>query len=100
MTSLGDGFLLSLQEHPDDDALRLIYADFLEDSGGEALAARAELIRVQVELSALPPLGRWAAERVSELTARQDELLARWERVWLGDWADVLDGWTFRRGFI
>jgi uncharacterized protein (TIGR02996 family) len=100
MTSLDDGFFHALQQDPDDDTLRLVYADFLEERGDEASAARAELIRVQVELAAPAPLGRRAPERAGRLAARQDELLTRWERVWLGDWADVLEGWAFRRGLV
>src|SRR5215510_5088291 len=65
-----------------------------------AQAARTELIRVQFELAAPVLLTRSTAERAAELTRRQAELLAAWERVWLGAWADVLDGWTFRRGFV
>jgi uncharacterized protein (TIGR02996 family) len=91
-----EGFFRALQEEPEDDAVRLVYADFLEEHGDEAATARAELIRVQVELAALAPLSR----RAAVLTAQQNELLARWERIWLGDWADVLGGWAFRRGFV
>jgi uncharacterized protein (TIGR02996 family) len=98
--TLGEGFLHALQQEPDDNALRLIYADFLEEHGGAAEAARAELIRVQVELATPGPGTAAGAQRLTELTARQDELLAQWERTWLGDWAGVLDGWTFRRGFV
>src|SRR5262245_26850393 len=96
MTSGDDLFFHALQQDPDDDNLRLVYADFLEESGDAASAARAEFVRVQVELAALPPLSRLAAG----LTARQDELLGEWERGWLGGWADVLDGWAFRRGLV
>jgi uncharacterized protein (TIGR02996 family) len=100
MSFQDDGFSHALQEEPHDDALRLIYADFLEERGDDASAARAELIRVQVELAAPVLLIRGTAERAAELTRRQAELLAAWERAWLGEWADVLDGWTFRRGFV
>src|SRR4051812_29721240 len=100
MTPLEEDFFHALQQGPDDDVLRLVYADFLEEHGDEASAAQAELIRVQVELAALAPCDRWGAERAAELTARQNELLDRWERTWLGDWADVLDGWAFHRGLL
>jgi uncharacterized protein (TIGR02996 family) len=96
MTVHQDGFFHALQQDPDDDALRLVYADFLEERGDAEAGARAELIRVQIELATLPPFSR----RAAELTIRHQELLTRWERVWLGDWADVLDGWAFRRGFV
>src|SRR4051812_1899861 len=95
-----EGFFHALQQEPESDALRLVYADFLEERGDDESAAHAELIRVQVELAALSPLHQGAAERAAGLTARQDELLARWEGVWLGDWAGVLHGWTFRRGLV
>jgi uncharacterized protein (TIGR02996 family) len=42
------GFLRDIIEHPDDDAPRLIYADWLEENGQPE---RAELIRVQDELA-------------------------------------------------
>lgn len=100
MTVRDEGFFHALQQDPNDDITRLVYADSLEDRGDEESCARAELIRVQVELAAPAPLTRWAADRAEELVARQDALLARWERVWLGDWAEVLDGWTFRRGLV
>src|SRR4051794_28815137 len=99
MTS-GEDFFHALQQDPEDGALRLVYADFLEESGDEATTARAELIRVQVQLAALVPRSRREAERAAGLAARQQDLLARWERVWLGGWADVLDGWAFRRGLV
>ncbi len=95
-----EGFFHALQQDPADDALRLVYADFLEDRGDDESLARSELIRVQVELAALADRPQQAAERIAELTARQDELLARWQRTWLGDWANVLDGWAFRRGMV
>ncbi len=41
-------FLEAILDDPEDDNLRLIYADFLEERGD---GARAEFIRVQVELS-------------------------------------------------
>src|SRR5580700_1676039 len=91
-----DSFFHALQQDPNDNILRLIYADYLDESGCGASAARAELIRVQVELATLSPLCR----RAAELIVRQNQLLTTWERNWLGDWADVLDGWVFRRGFV
>lgn len=100
MISLDAGFFSALQQEPEDDATRLIYADYLEEDGDEADAARAELIRTQVELAKLVPLTPREVARAEALTARQDELLAEWERDWLGDWARMLDGWAFRRGFL
>jgi uncharacterized protein (TIGR02996 family) len=100
MTCLVDGFFSALQQEPEDDATRLIYADFLQEEGDEADAARAELIRVQVELARLSPLTPREVAHAEALTARQYRLIAGWERVWLGRWADVLDGWSFQRGML
>jgi uncharacterized protein (TIGR02996 family) len=46
--SLEDAFLRDIAEHPDDDAPRLIYADWLEEHGDPS---RAEFIRVQCEMA-------------------------------------------------
>jgi uncharacterized protein (TIGR02996 family) len=48
---LAEFFLRNIREQPLDDAPRLACADWLDDHGD---AARAELIRVQVELARLP----------------------------------------------
>ncbi len=45
------GFIAAIRADPDDDTLRLIYADYLDETGQ---AERGEFIRVQVELAGLP----------------------------------------------
>jgi uncharacterized protein (TIGR02996 family) len=75
-------FLWSIKESPDDDGLRLIFADWLDDNGQPE---RAELLRLQVGLAQLP-IGD--LHRV-ELQKRVNELLAAHERQWLGPWAEV-----------
>ena len=42
----------AILDEPEDDAPRLVYADWLEEHGD---GARAEFIRVQCELAVLPP---------------------------------------------
>lgn len=42
--------LAAVQANPDDDTVRLVYADWLQENGDEA---RADLIRVQVEIARL-----------------------------------------------
>jgi uncharacterized protein (TIGR02996 family) len=96
MSLLDDGFFHPIQQAPDDDAPRLVYADFLEERGDDLSAGRAELIRVQVELARCPP----TSARAVELAARERELLDWGEQAWVGEWAAVLDGWTFRRGLV
>src|SRR5207245_1358527 len=43
-----EGFLRAIAEHPEDDALRLVYSDWLEEHGDPEYA---EFIRVQVTLA-------------------------------------------------
>lgn len=86
-------FEQSILDEPDDDALRLIYADWHEDHGEPD---RADFIRVQIELSRLPE----DDPRATPLRCRERELLAAHERVWAPlPGPDDPWGWTFRRGF-
>jgi uncharacterized protein (TIGR02996 family) len=86
-------FIAAVAATPDDDAVRLVFADWLEDRGD---TDRAEFIRVQCELARLEP----ADARYPDLHLRQLELLARHEQEWLGEWADRLVRWEFRRGLL
>jgi uncharacterized protein (TIGR02996 family) len=47
--------LAAILANPDDDNVRLVYADWLQEHGDDA---RAEFIRVQIELAKLPPKPR------------------------------------------
>ena len=82
-------FLRTILDRPDDDAPRLVYADWLEERGD---TARAEFIRVQIELANLAADG---ARRV-ELAARERELLQRHEREWVAALGDWVREWRFR----
>src|SRR5262249_12087028 len=84
-------FIAAIRETPDDDTPRLVFSDWLEEQGE---IARAELIRVQCELARLPTFD----PRYPELHLRQLELIAAHEAEWLGEWADRLVRWEFRRG--
>lgn len=54
MTTLDhDALLQAILEHPEDDALRLVYADFLEEFGDDNDRFRAAFIRVQLEIASL-----------------------------------------------
>jgi carbon storage regulator len=44
-------FLRAIEERPDDEAVRLIFADWLEERGDPL----AELLRIQCQLAQLPP---------------------------------------------
>jgi uncharacterized protein (TIGR02996 family) len=88
-----DGFLEAIIATPDDDALRLIYADWLEDHGE---SVRAEFIRVQIELARLPNND----PRRLALTAREGELCAKHRLVLLRGLPRLAWRGGLRRGFL
>jgi uncharacterized protein (TIGR02996 family) len=91
-------FLDDIIEHPDDDAPRLVFADWLDDHGTEEDRARAEFIRLQCRLE----VGPFTARQVLLMWARITELLRLYDAVWRAEFPD-LPGVTFRRfrrGFV
>jgi uncharacterized protein (TIGR02996 family) len=89
------GFLDYILAHPDEDAPRLVFADWLEEQGD---SARAEFIRVQVERGRLPG---WDARQV-RLRLRERELLAQHGKKWKAELPDIqgITWKAFRRGFV
>lgn len=88
-------FLEDILAHPDDDAPRLIFADWLEEEGD---AERGEFIRVQVERAHLPI---WDPRQV-RLRLRESELIKQYGEKWKQE-LPTLEGveWReFRRGFV
>jgi uncharacterized protein (TIGR02996 family) len=98
--------LTDVIEHPDDDAPRLVFADWLDEHGDPA---RAEFIRAQCELQHLPD----ESDRRTALEVLERQLLARHAADWAqprpafpatiptreGD--DQESYWSvFRRGFL
>jgi uncharacterized protein (TIGR02996 family) len=71
-----DAFLQAIQEAPEDDSPRLIYADWLDEHGNQD---RAEFIRTQCERLRL----RHTAERALALREQVRALLDRHTREWL-----------------
>jgi uncharacterized protein (TIGR02996 family) len=90
-----DALLRAVLEEPEDDAPRLIYADWLEEHGGEKEAARAEFIRVQVKSSRLPE----EDDRRAELEARASELREAHGAEWEGPLSGRAHVEAYRRGF-
>jgi uncharacterized protein (TIGR02996 family) len=92
--------LNAIRAAPEDDTARLVYADFLDEEGGPANAARAEFIRVQVRLAQFDE----ADPARDALEDRENELLRTHERDWLGPLgapvAKGLKEWRFERGFV
>jgi uncharacterized protein (TIGR02996 family) len=87
-----EAFLQAIIESPDDDSLRLIYADWLEERGNP----RGEFIRAQCQLANLPE----GDPRRPELQAREQELLAKYSLVWIQQLHLDPSSVTFRRGFV
>src|SRR4051812_32144220 len=79
---------------PDDDAHRLVFADWLDDQGQ---SDRAEFIRAQCALASMAG----DDPRRPELTRREEALLDRYAKEWkkeVAAWAGKYA--RFRRGFV
>ncbi len=93
MTPPHPGFLRAILDAPEDDAPRLVYADWFDDHGD---ADRAAFLRVGCERARLEEGPRWAA-----LVARERQLLAAHGDAWkreVAAWARP--GCWFERGFV
>jgi uncharacterized protein (TIGR02996 family) len=102
-----DAFLQDILAHPDDDAPRLIFADWLEEQGDAGSVARAEFIRVQCTLvgEEFRTRRRWAERelqlrRLVELKSREQHILEQYGNEWAGPIRRLVHNWTFHRGFI
>jgi len=83
-------FHRAILDAPNDDLPRLVFADYLEETGE---ADRAEFIRIQCELAA----GCENAEHKKALETRQVELLGKYSEAWR---VPIRGHQTFRRGFV
>jgi uncharacterized protein (TIGR02996 family) len=119
-----DALFAAVIDRPDDDNPRLVYAECLEEQSGDlpdpdAALARAEFIRVQVELARLPDpecLHCWPGNgcRYHELRRRERKLSEGRKQGWFpnlsgGEWSWHLQhwqnptyhiGWIISRGFV
>jgi uncharacterized protein (TIGR02996 family) len=82
-------FWAAIREAPEDDAPRLVYADWLEDHGDPE---RAEFIRVQCALAKLGPDRRKGRKERVPLEAREKALLEAHRDRWLAPLREVLRG--------
>jgi uncharacterized protein (TIGR02996 family) len=91
-----EAFLQDVLEHPDEDAPRLVYADWLMDQADPAGAARGEFIHLQCAL-----LGTEDSARRDELQARARQLLSAHQREWDSTLHRLgCSRVTYRRGFV
>jgi uncharacterized protein (TIGR02996 family) len=96
--SAAEAFLQAICAEPDEDAHRLVYADWLDDHGQPE---RAEFIRVQCALAKLDD----DDPRRLDLAPRERELFDEHRRAWLNElprWArpNAGDVGRYRRGFL
>jgi uncharacterized protein (TIGR02996 family) len=86
-----EAFLQAIIESPDDEGLRLVYADWLEERGDP----RGEFIRVQCRLANSPDHPQRKA-----LKGRERELLGKHQPQWVTPLRPWVKKWGFRRGFV
>ncbi|MCA9067319.1 MAG: TIGR02996 domain-containing protein [Planctomycetaceae bacterium] len=89
-----DQILQAIIDNPEDDIVRLIYADWLEECGE---SDRAELIRIQCEAEEIAKTNPF---RARQLNTRARKLLAQKEEIWLGRLYGSLRDRVYRRGFL
>ena len=82
-------FLACAKERPEEDAPRLVLADWLEERGDPVLTAQAEFLRLQCQ-GPRTPRGR----------ARQADLLGRFAADWLGPLRPFVRCWSGSRGLL
>jgi uncharacterized protein (TIGR02996 family) len=92
--SYPDAFLQAICEAPEDDAPRLIFADWLDEHGEPD---RAEFIRLQIELESTPE----DSDRWLDLKARAEELRERYRESWAQPFPEENSYYVseWRRGF-
>jgi uncharacterized protein (TIGR02996 family) len=88
-----DAFLRAVIADPEDDAPRLIYADWLDEHGQ---SARAELIRLQCARARWPDDDSYPAQ----LMEREAHLLLAYARDWGAPVSGLTLSYHFGRGFI
>jgi uncharacterized protein (TIGR02996 family) len=99
-TNAAPGLLEELIHHPDDDAPRLILADWWDEWGSPSDRARAELIRLQIQRE--PRRGE-AGPRSTGARRREDQLISLHKDLWrheLPQRGGILWSDDFTRGFV
>lgn len=97
MTDDERALLAAIIAHPDDDTPRLVYADWLDEHGD---AARAEFIRVEVQIAHRDPDDEFDGGRRAALFERRAALLKAHAREWLEPFHGCAKESGFERGFV
>jgi uncharacterized protein (TIGR02996 family) len=94
-----EALLAAIAAHPEEDTPRLAYADWLDENDQPA---RAEFIRLQIELATLTAGFDSCGPRFDELHRRERELLAAHRADILGSLGEERAGvrYEFDRGFV
>lgn len=90
------GFFHAIKDNPDDDTPRLIFADWLQERGNAADAARGEFLRLSVLRHRMSP----DDPDYDLLKRREGELFTEHRWTWLGPLVDAARKWTFERGMM
>lgn len=102
----GEGILAAILEEPGDDGLRLIYADWLEETGQ---AERAEFVREQMRIAGMPLASndpyhrRFTVARRLLITVGPKIAPAGFDTILSKKWFDLraeAKGVSFWRGFV
>lgn len=91
-----DAFIRTIVANPEDDAPRLVYADWLDETEDKANADRAEFIRLQIRLETLPVND----PQRPRLLNREQALLKKYSKAWAKPFREILWWWSFGRGFL
>jgi uncharacterized protein (TIGR02996 family) len=105
MRTEAEAFLQRIRAYPDDDAPRLVYADWLDEQGDP----RGAFIRVQLALAQLAAEDEASSERISrsdreelrkQLQTRERSLLDAHEQEWTAPFRRFATRPRFHRGFV
>ena len=87
-----DSFLEEIFKHPDDDAPRLVYADWLVEQGDP----RGEFIHLQIQRESLEKGSR----DIQKLRKRELAILREYETEWAGTVPSLVSRYSFLGGFV
>jgi uncharacterized protein (TIGR02996 family) len=105
MSDTEASLLAAIVESPEDDLVRLVYADWLSEQPDEAARARAEFIRLEIEMAGMMPRkdmapNEWEHPNFRTLEARAGKLCDAHAADWFGNLDELAEEWHTHRGFV